>query len=139
MVPLLVSGLGLRAQGKQMKRLVIFKRLAVVAMTMGCCACGVTGPVTVLRDNGQILRGSFSATFSGGTFSVTDGQVTCSGTYDSWDMSSTISMAVKCSDGRTGTATAKRDASLKSGTGTVLMDDGTRATMVFGFGAYTAP
>ena len=116
-----------------MKRLVIIKRLVMVTMTMGCCACvEVSGPVTVFGENGQTLRGSYTATLSSGTFSVTDRKLTCSGTYNQWDTSATISMAVKCSDGRSGTVTATRNSSLRGGTGTVQMDDGSRATLVFG-------
>jgi hypothetical protein len=123
-----------------MKRLAIIKRLVMVTMTMGCCACEVTGPVIVYGENGQTLRGDFTATLIGGTFSVTDRKLTCSGTYNSWDPSTTISMAVKCSDGRSGTVTAKRNPDHRFGTGTVQMDDGSRATLVFGFdAAYTPP
>ena len=116
-----------------MKSFVIIKRLVMVTMTMGCCACEVSGPVIVYGENGQILRGSYTATLSSGTFSVTDRRLKCSGTYDQWDTSTTISMAVKCSDGRSGTVTATRNSNLSGGSGTVQMDDGSRATLVFGF------
>jgi len=118
-----------------MKKLVIIKRLVIVTMTMACCACEVTGPAIVFGENGQTLRGSYRATLISGTFSVTDRKLTCSGTYNQWDQSRTISMAVKCSDGRSGTVTATRNANLRGGTGTVQMDDGSRATLVFGLDA----
>jgi hypothetical protein len=80
-----------------MKKLAITKKLVIVTMTMGCCACGVTGPVTVLAENGQTLRGSYTATFSSGTFSVTDGKLTCLGSYDPWDLSTISSrLAARC-------------------------------------------
>jgi hypothetical protein len=122
-----------------MKKLAIIKKLVMVTMTMGCCACGVTGPVTVLSENGQTLRGRYTATLSSGTFSVTDGKLTCLGSFDPSAMSTTISIAVKCSDGRSGTATVERDYWNNSSTGTVQMDDGSRATLGIGFDGYTGP
>jgi hypothetical protein len=117
--------------GEKMKKLAIIKKLVMVTITMGCCACA-TGPVTVHGETGQTLLGSYNATLIGGTFSVTDGKLTCSGSYNSLDYSTTISMAVECSDGRSGTATVNRNSSLTSGTGTVQMEDGSRATLVVG-------
>jgi hypothetical protein len=69
---------------------------------------------------------------NGGSFVVTDGKLTCSGNYDAWDMSVTITMQVLCTDGRKGFIVATREASGTSGHGTVHLNDGSTADFVFG-------
>lgn len=93
---------------------------AVLALT--ACAMTITEPVVVIGDKGQILRGTVTASLSGGSFTATDGKLTCGGGYDSLDTSLTISMAVLCSDGR-------------RGSGTVRLSDGSTATFMFGTAA----
>lgn len=94
--------------------------------------CTITQPVAVISKNGQILRGTATATMSGGSFQVTDGRLTCAGSYDALDDSLTISMPTTCSDGRRGIVIATRDRSGLSGAGTVRMSDGEEATFMFG-------
>ncbi|GAB2176998.1 hypothetical protein [Dongia sp. agr-C8] len=107
------------------------KKRALVACIF-CSACTVTQPVVVIEENGRILKGTVTATMSGGSFTVKDGELTCGGHYDSQDYSPTISMPVLCSDGRRGIVIATRDNSGTSGAGTVRMTDGTEATFMFG-------
>lgn len=97
-----------------------------------CAACSVTEPVVVIEQNGRVLKGTVTATMSGGSFSVSDGDLECGGSYDSLDTSPTISMPVLCSDGRRGIVIATRDNSGRSGSGTVRMTDGTEGTFMFG-------
>jgi hypothetical protein len=106
--------------------------VATAFVTTICTACTVTQPVAVIGQNGQILKGSTTASLSGGSFSATDGKLTCGGSYDSSDMSQTISMPVFCSDGRKGIVIATRDNNGMSGSGTVRLSDGSEATFIFG-------
>lgn len=99
-------------------------------------ACSITEPVVVIDKNGRILRGVTNASLLGsGSFQVSDGALTCGGSYNSLDMSPTISMPVLCSDGRRGIIIATRDNSGLSGSGTARMTDGTEATFMFGSAA----
>ena len=104
--------------------------LLLVAGLVG--GCSITEPVAVIEPNGHTLRGTATATLSGGSFQVTDGKLTCTGTYDSWDMSDTITMPVLCSDGRKGFVVATRQANGVDGFGKVTLNDGSHADFVFG-------
>jgi len=108
------------------------RNLIALALTLGCAACSITEPVVVIGQNGQMLRGATTAALSGGSFTVTDGKLTCGGSYNSWDMSLTISMPVTCSDGRQGIVIATRDSSGTSGSGNVRLSDGSSSTFLFG-------
>ena len=92
----------------------------------------MTEPVGVIGKDGHTLRGTATASLSGGRFSVSDGQLTCGGNYDSWSMSTTITMQALCSDGRKGIVIATREASGTAGHGTVKMNDGSEWTFIFG-------
>jgi len=46
------------------------------------------------------MRGTVTATLSGGSFRVSDDKKVCTGSYDSLDTSPTISMVVQCDDGK---------------------------------------
>jgi hypothetical protein len=59
-------------------------------------------------------------------------EVRCSGVYDSWNTSLTISIPVLCSDGRKGFVIATREANGIDGSGRVRLVDGTEADFVFG-------
>jgi hypothetical protein len=83
--------------------------LGIVALCAALGGCSVTVPVAVISKDGQVLRGTTTASLSGGTFQATDGKLTCSGTYDSLSQSVTINAKVLCSDGRTGFVIATRD------------------------------
>lgn len=108
------------------------RMLALISAVALCPGCTVTEPVVVIGANGQTLRGTATATISGGHFIVTDGHLTCGGSYDSWSMAETIEMPVLCSDGRKGIVIATRDPSGMSGHGVVRMTDGTKADFIFG-------
>lgn len=109
--------------------------IGVLLIAFSLSACALTEPVAVIEDNGHMLKGTTTATLTGGHFSVSDGTLTCGGGYDSWDMSLTISIPVTCSDGRRGIITATRDRSGMSGSGTVVLTDGMHATFLFGSAA----
>jgi hypothetical protein len=109
--------------------------VAALAVTLGGCA--VTVPVAVIGAKGQILRGTATAAMTGGSFSVTDGKLTCAGSYNSLDTGVTISMPVQCNDGRKGIITATRNSDGMSGAGRVRLSDGMEADFIFGDAAAT--
>lgn len=99
-------------------------------------SCAVTVPVAVISGKGDVMRGTSTATMSGGSFQVAGKlkgkAVKCAGTYDSLDTSVTISMPVHCSDGRKGFVIATRQANGLGGSGRVRLTDGTEADFIFG-------
>jgi hypothetical protein len=103
-----------------------------VLMALIAAGCSVTLPVVVIGKDGKILRGTTTASLSGGSFNVTDGSLSCGGDYDALDTSPTISIPVLCSDGRRGIVIATRDNNGLSGAGTVRLTDGSEATFMFG-------
>lgn len=106
---------------------------AVVLLTLG--ACSTTVPVAVVGQRGETLKGTATTSMiSGGDFEATDGRLTCTGSFDSSPRSPTVSVAVRCSDGRTGVGRAVRDTAL-AGSGKIQMNDGSTATFIFGSGA----
>jgi hypothetical protein len=93
--------------------------------------CSTTVPVAVVSKDG-VMRGTSTASLSGGSFEVSRGELKCSGTYNALDTSVTITMPVLCNDGRKGIVTATREQGGQSGGGRIRMDDGTEADFIFG-------
>jgi hypothetical protein len=122
--------------GLSMRRLVA---LALAAILAACAVTGpvaVTEPVVVIGKNGQTLRGTTTARMTGdGSFSVTDGQLTCGGNYNSLSHEITINAQVLCSDGRKGIVVSTRESSGLAGHGTVRLNDGSDWTFIFGSAA----
>src|SRR5579863_1052794 len=79
-----------------------FKRAGAIALALSLVSCSTTWPVVVIGKKGEMLKGTATASLQGGSFSVTDGKLTCGGGYNSLNTSSTITMPVLCSDGRRG-------------------------------------
>lgn len=102
------------------------------AALVALVSCAITEPVVVIGKDGQTLKGTATASLSGGKFSVTDGKLTCGGSYDSMSSSPTIEMQVLCSDGRKGIVISTREPSGVAGHGTVKLNDGSEWTFVFG-------
>jgi len=123
----------MRRWGLSMRRLVAL----VLAVTLAACAVtAVTEPVVVIGKNGQTLRGTATGRMNGdGSFSVTDGQLTCGGNYNSLSMETTINAQVLCSDGRKGIVISTRESSGLAGHGTVKLNDGSQWTFIFGSAA----
>ena len=102
-----------------------------VALIAGCGP--LVQPVTGIGENGEVFRGSVSASLAeGGSFQVSNGAITCAGTYDVHTHGPTVSFPVICSDGRKGLGTATRDTGGLTGSGTIRMNDGSNWTFVFG-------
>ena len=104
---------------------------AITAFAAQLAGCSMTIPVAVIGQNGMILRGENTVSLTGGSFSVTNGRLTCTGSYNAYNSSPTITIPIVCNDGRTGIAMATRDSSY-SGGGKVRLSDGTEADFIFG-------
>jgi hypothetical protein len=112
------------------------KAVLIGVLAAALSACAVTEPVVVIGKNGQTLRGTATGRISGdGTFSVTDGQLTCGGNYNSVSTETTITAQVLCSDGRKGIVISTRESSGVAGHGTVKLNDGSEWTFIFGSAA----
>jgi hypothetical protein len=102
---------------------------------MMSCVSTVTVPVAVVSSGvpGGILRGTNTASLSnGGSFNVSNGKLSCAGSYDLGNRSPTISIPVLCNDGRKGIVTATRDYGGMSGGGHFTLNDGTTGDFIFG-------
>ena len=95
----------------------------------------VSGPVVVISPSGQMLKGSYHADLSGGSFVVTNCNLTCSRNYNGLDTSLAITMQVLCSDGRRGFVIATREPIGAPGHGVVRLNDESSAEFVFGHAA----
>ena len=65
-------------------------------------------------------------------FRVTNGRTICRGGYNAFAGSADAVFAVRCDDGRTGSATIIRDTSGRNGVGTLTLSDGGVGRIVFG-------
>lgn len=86
-----------------------FKITFLILPALLLAACSTTIPVAAIGEDGRILSGVNTFGLGEGSFSVTDGKLTCTGTYNSLQTSKTISMPVVCSDGRKGLIRSTRD------------------------------
>ena len=77
------------------------RNAAFLALAVGLSGCTTTFPGAVISPDGQILRGENFLTFSAGRFSVSDGRLTCAGSYSPLSQSQTVTVAMRCNDGRT--------------------------------------
>jgi hypothetical protein len=109
-------------------------RLLIVFVALPITACAVTVPVAVISKGvpDGIMRGSSTASLSGGSFEVSSGTLTCAGTYSTGNSSPTISIPLLCNDGRKGIVTATRDRGGMSGGGHFTLTDGTTGDFMFG-------
>lgn len=99
---------------------------------VGLVACSVTYPVVVIGENGEMYKGSTTATLDTGSFEVSRGNIVCGGNFSPLNTSPTIAFPVTCNNGLKGIATVTRDDSLQAGSGTVRMSDGSEWNILFG-------
>lgn len=109
----------------------MIKKSILLSLSAALVACSSTIPVAVIGNDGRILTGSNTFSLTDGSFSVTDGKLTCSGSYDPLQQSQTITMPVVCNDGRKGIVRTTRDTAT-SGSGTFRLNDGYGGDFVFG-------
>jgi hypothetical protein len=107
------------------------RNAAFLSLAVGVSGCSTTFPGALIAPDGQILRVENFVTFYAGRFSVSDGSLTCAGSYNPLSQPQTVKVAVRCNDGRTGIAIATRDTET-SGGGKVTFSDGSDWTFVFG-------
>lgn len=107
--------------------------LALAALVfVGACS-DVTQPVVAIDNNGRVLKGTATARADGqGSYTMTNGKVTCTGNYNAYDTSVTIPLSILCDNGMTGIGSATRTASGMSGSGTFTSSDGATWRFVFG-------
>lgn len=91
-------------------------------------------PLLAKMDSGETFKGSTIASRGNGRFSVTSSRrsVKCSGAYDLKDRRPTVTLPVKCSDGRTGQAVVTRAPDLMSASGKVKLSDGSTGRLTVG-------
>jgi len=107
---------------------------------LGCGGCATPGPTSITLPvavvskafPGGMLRGTLTATRSGSSFNVSSGALSCSGSYDAFDVSPTISIPVLCNDGRKGIVVAMRENGGINGGGHFTLTDGTTGDFIFG-------
>lgn len=113
----------------------------LVATNLGGCATPIrTSPGTVKslpvavisKGLGGILHGSVRIEQTQGSYSVSNGRFSCSGTYALSGVRERIYVPVLCSDGRKGYAAVHNGPSLMSGSGSFTLSDGTTGEFVFG-------
>ncbi|NEI74077.1 hypothetical protein GR212_31445 [Rhizobium lusitanum] len=91
-------------------------------------------PVSARMDSGETFKGSTIASHGSGRFSVQSSRrsVKCSGAYDLSDRRPTVTLPVKCSDGRTGKVEVTRAPDLMSAWGKVKLSDGSTGRLTVG-------
>lgn len=91
-------------------------------------------PVSAKMDSGETFKGSTIASQGSGRFLVQSSRrsVKCFGTYDLKDRRPTVTLPVKCSDGRTGKAEVTRTPDLMSAWGEVKLSDGSTGRLTVG-------
>lgn len=110
------------------------KKISALAIALAVCACTNTVPVAVIGQDGRVLTGTNSYSMAEGSFTVSDGMLTCGGSYNPLAQSVTISMPVTCDDGSKGIVRSTRD-SPNSGSGTFVLDNGYKGDFIFGSAA----
>ncbi len=110
---------------------------AIVALALASCARTLTVPVAVVTKAvpSGIMRGSNTITGLDASFEVSDGKLSCAGSYSLGNPSATITIPVLCNDGRKGLVTATRDYGGMSGGGRFTLNDGTTGDFIFGAAA----
>ena len=70
-------------------------RVPVAVMALAMASCAATVPVAVVSKGvpGGIMRGTNTASLSGGSFNVSSGKLSCGGSYDALDTSPTMAGA----------------------------------------------
>jgi hypothetical protein len=91
-------------------------------------------PLSAKMDSGETFKGHTRASHGDGQFSVKSSRrsAKCSGTYDLRDRRPTVTLSIKCSDGRTGQAVVTRAPDLMSAWGKVKLSDGSSGRLVVG-------
>lgn len=112
-----------------------------VATTLGGCGTPVrtlpglarTLPLVVVSKGlGGVLRGSIRIDQLQGSYLVSRGTFSCSGTYTLSRVDTRMYVPILCNDGRKGTADVLNGQSFISGSGSLTMADGSTGKFLFG-------
>jgi hypothetical protein len=108
--------------------------VALAALVTMSCAGPITVPVAVVSKGipGGIMRGTNTFSLSEASFNVSNGTLSCGGSYNPLDTSLTVTTTVLCNDGRKGIVISTRDRTGMSGGGTFTLNDGTTGSFIFG-------
>ena len=118
-----------------MMKISSFRAVAAATGLLVISACDTAYPVTVIGEDGTTFRGAATNTFlHGGSFQATNGNATCTGTYDKFVDIETVSFPVVCNNGLRGIGTAFFQ-SETAGSGFVTISDGSKWQFIFGRGA----
>jgi hypothetical protein len=90
-----------------------------------------SGPFMVILG-GDTYYGWYRSHPFAADFRVSDGKTICRGGYSAFAGSADAVFAVRCDDGRQGTADIVRDGQGRNGVGTITMNDGGTGRIVFG-------
>ncbi|WP_284316478.1 hypothetical protein [Labrys miyagiensis] len=92
-----------------------------------------TLPVVVVSEGlGGVLRGSVRVEQTQGSYVVSKGKLSCSGSYALATWTPRLPVSILCNDGRKGTAYVTNDQDKFSGKGNFTLNDGTKGEFVFG-------
>lgn len=109
------------------------KTITLFSAVVLTSACDISVPVAAIDENGGVMKGTATAKASGeGTYTMTNGEMTCVGSYNALDMSLTIPLSILCDNGISGVGSATRTAGGQSGSGTFTTTDGRNWQFVFG-------
>ena len=114
--------------------------LCFVILSCGACSISTPGPISTILPvavvstafPGGVLRGTLTATSGLSSFKVSDGTLSCGGDYDAHNVSPTISIPIRCSDGRKGVMIVVRENGGRSGGGYFTLNDGSLGDFIFG-------
>ena len=110
------------------------KIIIFILFAIAFSGCQMQIPVAVIGQDGKVLTGSNTVSLSEGSFIVYYKKTKCTGTYNPYTNSHTITIPVLCSNGLKGFARAFRDTPT-SGSGTFRLNNGYTGDFVFGTAA----
>lgn len=91
-----------------------------------------SGPFAVILGP-NVMLGSYRSDAFSGSFRVSDGSLSCRGTYNAFLGAKDAIFDVYCDNGKSGWADFVRDRSGRNGIGRVYLDDGSVGKIVFGY------
>ncbi len=97
-------------------------------------ACSSRHPdnVAVLYQGKTAMSGRVTPTLTGGYFTITNGQATCTGAFNTQVNSDIITTPVICTDGRKGSASLRRQLNGYDGYGKLIFTNGETYDVVYG-------
>ncbi len=98
--------------------------------------CSSTVPVLIMENNKEVMRGHKTVSPGTGFIEISKytetSKLICSGTFSTYTVSSPIEAEISCNDGRKGKIYMYHDAIGQSGHGTITLNDGYKANVIYG-------